>query len=124
MRLAQQRFRRAGRDDAPLLQDVGARGDVERHRDVLLDQQHGHALGIDPPDDLEELQHDDRREAERRLVEQQQPRAAISARAIATICCWPPESVPAARSNQPESGGNIAATRSSDARRAAFASAR
>ena len=43
---------------------------------------------------VEDLLHDQRREAERRLVEQQQARPAISARAIDSICCSPPESVP------------------------------
>ena len=45
-------------------------------------------------DDVEDLLHDQRRQAERRLVEQQEPRPAISARAIASICCSPPDSVP------------------------------
>ena len=43
------------------------------------------------PRRLEQLPGDQRREPERRLVEQQQPRVAdISARAMASICCSPP----------------------------------
>ena len=40
---------------APLLQHVGAVGDLQRLRDVLLDEQDGHALGVDGADDLEHL---------------------------------------------------------------------
>ncbi len=42
-----------------------------------------------------DLPHQLRRDAERGLVEQQQLRRAISARPIATICCSPPDRVPA-----------------------------
>src|SRR6476661_1440222 len=48
---------------------------LERHLCVLLDQQDRHALlFVDAPDDRENLPHQDRRQAERRLVEQQQRR--------------------------------------------------
>ncbi|HEX2071825.1 MAG TPA: hypothetical protein VHF90_09290 [Thermoleophilaceae bacterium] len=54
---------------------VGAVGELERAQRVLLDQQHGHAFLAQAGDDREDLVDHRRREAERRLVEQQQPRA-------------------------------------------------
>ena len=68
---------------------------AERLRRVLLDQQHGHAVLVDLADDVEDLLDDQRRQPHRRLVEQQQPGLPISARPIASICCSPPDSVPA-----------------------------
>src|SRR2546428_10796455 len=47
--LAQYRRRPTGHD-AALLEHVGAVGDFQRAHDVLLDEQDGHALGVDPPD--------------------------------------------------------------------------
>ena len=74
--------RSAGRPvlhDAPLLQHVGAVGDVERLQHVLLDQQHRGAVLAHAGDDLEHVVDDGRRQAERRLVEQHEARAAPSA---------------------------------------------
>ena len=68
-------------DDPTLLEHVGARSDGEGLRDILLDQQHGHAVGVDRRHHLEHVIGNGR---------------AIKARPIATICCWPPESEPAA----------------------------
>src|SRR5262249_21639200 len=65
--------RRALRHDAPLLENVGARGDGEGLHDVLPDQAHAHAVGVDARDHLEHLIDDVRRQAERRLVEEQEP---------------------------------------------------
>ena len=49
----------------------------ERDPRVLLDDEHGEPfLLVQLADDPEELAHDQRREAERRLVEQEQARAA------------------------------------------------
>src|SRR5205807_9797297 len=46
-----------------------------RHVRVLLDEQHGRLLlRVDLPDDAEDLLHEERREPERRLVEEDQPR--------------------------------------------------
>ena len=51
------------------------RGEVEGERGVLLDQQDAHFLFlVDAPQDAEDLQHDQRRQAERGLVEQHQAR--------------------------------------------------
>ena len=56
------------------LQHDGALGDGERHRRVLLDQHDRDALAVDLADHLGELLDDPRRQAERRLVEQQHAR--------------------------------------------------
>src|SRR5215210_2295947 len=54
------------------LEHVGARGDAERDRRVLLDNQHRQPLlFVQLLDDREELPDDRRRKAERRLVEHQ-----------------------------------------------------
>ena len=42
---------------------------------ILFDQQHRHPFGVEPPDDIEDLQHDERCQPERRLIEQQQFRS-------------------------------------------------
>jgi len=50
-------------------------GEVERRRDVLLDEQDAHALlAIDGAHDAEDLAGDERREPERGLVEEEQAR--------------------------------------------------
>ena len=50
-------------------------------------------------DDIEDLLHHERRKAHGRLVEHDQRGRAMSARAMASICCSPPESVPASWSS-------------------------
>ena len=57
----------------PRLQHIAPVRDLQRHMRVLLDQQHRRPALMDFADDLEYRLHDDRREAERGLVEQQQP---------------------------------------------------
>ena len=54
---------------------VGAIGDLDRPRRVLLDEQDRHPFLLQLLEDLEDLVDDERREAERRLVEQQELRA-------------------------------------------------
>src|SRR4028119_2190346 len=66
---------RAGNDDPPGFQQVGAVGEIEGEARVLLHQQDAHALLLpDAAHDGEDLLHDEGREAERGLVQQQQPR--------------------------------------------------
>ena len=66
-------MRRAVEHDAPGLQDVGVVGDIERALRVLLDQQHRHLhLVAQFCDHLIDPVDDQRREAQRRLVERQQ----------------------------------------------------
>ncbi len=60
--------------DAPVLEDVAVRGDRECHHRVLLDQKHGRALPIHFHDDVSDALHHERRQPERRLVEQQKSR--------------------------------------------------
>ena len=62
-------------DDAAVFHDIGAVGDTERLVGVLLDEENGGAVGIDLLDDGENLLDDDRREAEGRLIKQEQRRA-------------------------------------------------
>src|SRR5712691_6444317 len=67
--LLPQRGRGTVGDDAPLLEDVGAVGDLQRADDVLLDEQDGHALFVDRPDGLEHVVDHRRRQPEGRLVQ-------------------------------------------------------
>src|SRR5713226_4226397 len=60
MRLCCQLARRAGGDDAPLFEHVGAALEVQGGGDVLLDQQHRHPARVDVADDAEHLEHDGR----------------------------------------------------------------
>ena len=54
------------------LEHVRTLGDGQRHRGVLLDEDDRGPLTVDLADDLGDPRHDLRRQAERRLVEQQQ----------------------------------------------------
>src|SRR5437588_2246539 len=59
--------------DVPALHDVPEMRDREREVRILLDEEEGRfLLPIDPSDDGEDLLHEQRREPERRLVEQDQ----------------------------------------------------
>src|ERR1051325_5417162 len=63
------------RDPADL-EDVRARGCLQREVRVLFDDEHGQALAlVQLADDAEDLRDDPPREAERRLVEEHEPRA-------------------------------------------------
>src|ERR1051325_3817649 len=65
-------LRRTLHDDAPGFEQEDVVGEVERERRVLLDEQDADAgLRVHRAEDLEDLAHDHRREAERRLVEQE-----------------------------------------------------
>src|SRR5260370_9174823 len=68
--------RRGPRDrHAARLEQIRLVGEVERQRRVLLDEEHADVLvTVDRADDTEDLADDERREPERRLVEQQEPR--------------------------------------------------
>src|SRR5262245_40470744 len=58
---------------AARLEQVGVVGEVEGDGGVLLDEQHADALlAVDRPHDAEDLPHDQRGEAERWLVEEEQ----------------------------------------------------
>ncbi len=50
-------------------------GDGQRHHGVLLDEQDAGALAVDLDDDVADLLHEQRGEAEAGLVEEQEPRA-------------------------------------------------
>ncbi|KAI3478981.1 hypothetical protein L1887_59004 [Cichorium endivia] len=61
---------------AAVFQHVAAVGNLQGAVGVLFHQKHGDALGADGLDDLEDLRNDQRRQAQRGLVQQQQARAA------------------------------------------------
>ena len=77
------------------LEHVRAIGDLEHAAGHLLDDEDGETVVGERADDAEHLLGHDRREAERRLVEQQEAGADARPRPIASICCSPPESSPA-----------------------------
>src|SRR6185312_17245853 len=67
----------AGQGDVAGLHHIAAMRETERVMRVLLDQENGDLLlAVYRADDIENLLHDQRREAERRLVEQQELRPA------------------------------------------------
>src|SRR5438876_2960032 len=61
-------------DHAPVLDDVIAVCDGLREAEILLDQQDGEALLLEPRDGAADLLHDHRREALGGLIEQQEAR--------------------------------------------------
>src|SRR5689334_4350178 len=64
-----------GHDDAANLQDVAVVSDLERHFCILLDQQDRYALSlVDAPDNGKDFLYQQRRQPERGLIQQQQPR--------------------------------------------------
>src|SRR5512138_871253 len=70
-----QLVRLAVEDDAAALHDVAVVGDAEGEVRVLLDEQEARLLlAVHAHDDVEDLAHEERREAERRLVEEDEPR--------------------------------------------------
>src|SRR5262249_35574677 len=74
LRVRPQLLRAPAQLHLPRLDHVPARRDLERRREVLLDQQDRHPALVQRPDRLEHLFDHDRREPQRRLVEQQQRR--------------------------------------------------
>ena len=79
---------------------------VERDVDALLDEDHRHAVVGQPANDRQQLADDDRREAERQLVDQQHPRPGDEGHASASICCCPPRESAAATSMRSRRTGN------------------
>ena len=87
-----------GQRHASFLQAIDAVGDRERPADVLLDDRPRRVPFVANRGQRRvDVVDDDRREAEADLVAQQDRGLDISARPIATICCWPPESAVARR---------------------------
>ena len=73
--------RRAAGDDAAALDDIGAVGERQRQPRHLVHQQQRHAVAAQAVERSEEFGDDLGRQPQRGFVEQQQPRAATSARA-------------------------------------------
>ena len=82
-RVAQQLGRRAVEGDGSVLEHVAVMGHAQHLARVLLGNQDRRAGGMDRAHALEDRVEDLRREPKRRLVEEQQLRAATSARARA-----------------------------------------
>src|SRR5207247_8502372 len=72
VRVGSQPVGRVGIDHPTRLEDVAALGDVQRLEGVLLDEQDRRPLRVDLLDDREDLLDEDRRQPERRLVEEEQ----------------------------------------------------
>src|SRR5260221_7609662 len=64
--------RRAGMDDLAVIEHIDVIGDLQAHAHVLLDEENRDALVAHPRDDAEDLADDERRQALRRLVEDEQ----------------------------------------------------
>ena len=96
----------AGQDGFAGFEDVGAVGEVQRDVGVLLDDEHGHVFGgVELAEDPEDVLHDERGEPQRRFVQQQQLGRDMRARATASICCSPPERLPACCVRRSRGGG-------------------
>src|SRR5262245_37331458 len=67
---------RPGDLKAAAAEHIGVVGDLHRPLDVLLDEQDGDASPPQLDDDLEDPSDKNRRQAERRLVEEEEPRPA------------------------------------------------
>ena len=103
--------RRARGGDPALLEQVGALREVQRHDDILLDQQarpfrqrgRRGSRRTSPAPSPATGPSDGSSSSSRRGC-------AISARPIATICCCPPDSVPAGTSSLSRTAGNSVQT--------------
>src|SRR5262245_124352 len=74
VRILAQRVAGAAGDDGAGLQDVAALRGLQRMAGILLHQEDAGAVAVDGTDRLEDALHDERRQAERRLVEAEEPR--------------------------------------------------
>src|SRR5919108_2711526 len=66
--------RSTAQDDAPILEDIATVGSLERNKDILLDKKKRGPGAVDLASDLDQALDDLRREAERELVDHQEPR--------------------------------------------------
>ena len=62
-------------------ENIGAAGDFEALHHVLLDEQNGDAVGVDARDQRKQFLDQQRRQPERRLIENEQPRLGHQAAA-------------------------------------------
>ena len=92
LRLIEHGLRRALLDDDAAIDEQHPIGDITSEPHFVGDHDHGHAV-------VGELAHHRKHVADQfgierrgRLVEQDRLRLTASARAMATRCCWPPES--------------------------------
>ncbi len=81
--------------DGAGFQHISAVGNIQCHLCVLLHQQHSNALAVNVADDLKDFLDQQRRKTHGGFIQQQDLGLHISARPTASICCSPPERVPA-----------------------------
>src|SRR5262249_6594733 len=67
--IGEQRLAGAAQRDAAVLQHIGGGGELERDRDVLLDEKTGQAVAVELANGAQHLLHDGGRQTERGLVE-------------------------------------------------------
>ena len=80
--------------DFALLHEIGAVCDGQRHVDRLLHQKDRASLGVDSPDDLQELLDDGRGQAQGQLVDDQQAGLGHECHAQAELLLLPAREVP------------------------------
>ena len=79
-------------ENAPFVNDVGAVGDRKRFADIVVSNQNSDAAGLQIGNNLLQIQHGDRVNARKRLVQQDERRVNAQARAISTRRRSPPDS--------------------------------
>lgn len=82
-------------DGAALFQHIMPVGEPLQHMKVLVDQQNRLTFSLEPRDAGPDLGTNDRGKALGRFVQDEQFRLVIRARPTTSICCSPPDKVPA-----------------------------
>ena len=93
--IRQQLFSGAELGDGSGLQYISKVRHLQRHVGVLLDEQDGDAFLVNGADDVKDSLHHQRRQTQRRLIHHEDLGSVINARPVASICCSPPDRVPA-----------------------------
>ena len=86
---------RSFENDAAVAHHADAGGDLQRDGQLLLDQHHRHAALVDVADHVGDHFHDLGRQALGRLVDQHDLGLPSSERHMVSICCSPPDRLPA-----------------------------
>ena len=95
----------SGERHATLFHEIEMVRDLQRQMGVLLDQENRHTLAVQFGDDTEDFLDDDRAQPSDGSSISETRGRDISARATASICCSPPDSVPASCSRHSSRGG-------------------
>jgi len=115
MRVPPRAARRGPTGRSVRLQNVRMGRNLQRLPDVLLDEQDGGPRRVDLPHDPEDVGHQQRREPQVGSSSSRSFGTDRSARAMASICCSPPERDPAGCNWRCRSTGNRSITRSMSA---------